>query len=200
MSPPTSREFAQIISTPGFVGMCLWAHDDDSRFRSSRVAFPGVRVHDRPSIVRSRLCLLIQVFVSSILLYLQVSTSDSSQLHYIVTMPTATSVPAAMTNGHSHGDEKPGLKVLIVGAGVAGLCAAIGLRRQGHEVHVSEAPGTRSVSPAYILTMSSPDIRTEPIRHGTGSCHAHCSQCTRRTQTAGRGCGCNRGKFDEEGR
>ncbi|KAK7899774.1 hypothetical protein LTR67_003519 [Exophiala xenobiotica] len=53
-------------------------------------------------------------------------------------MPTATSVPAAMTNGHSHGDEKPGLKVLIAGAGVAGLCAAIGLRRQGHEVHIYE--------------------------------------------------------------
>lgn len=29
------------------------------------------------------------------------------------------------------------LKILIVGAGIAGLTAAIGLRKEGHEVHVS---------------------------------------------------------------
>ena len=28
------------------------------------------------------------------------------------------------------------LKILIVGAGIAGLTAAIGLRKEGHEVHV----------------------------------------------------------------
>jgi hypothetical protein len=41
MSLPTSREFVDIISTPGFVRMCMWAHnmiaDSDHRESLSRV-------------------------------------------------------------------------------------------------------------------------------------------------------------------
>lgn len=40
-------------------------------------------------------------------------------------------------NGVGH-HEPDGLKVLIAGAGIAGLSAAIGLRQQGHHVQVFE--------------------------------------------------------------
>ncbi|KAH8760909.1 FAD binding domain protein [Hyaloscypha finlandica] len=45
----------------------------------------------------------------------------------------------AQENGVSDGDgEKKGLKILIVGAGIGGLAAAIALRKQGHEVLIFE--------------------------------------------------------------
>ena len=45
-------------------------------------------------------------------------------------------------NGHKH----DGLTVLIIGAGIAGLSAAIGLRKQGHHVQVSKLPPALAVS------------------------------------------------------
>lgn len=41
-------------------------------------------------------------------------------------------------NGHSdvHRDPPPGIKVLIVGAGVGVLVAALGCRRKGHNVRI----------------------------------------------------------------
>lgn len=49
-------------------------------------------------------------------------------------------------NGSIQGQPK-GLRILIVGAGIGGLTAAIGLRRQGHECLVSLAKwdGTRII-------------------------------------------------------
>jgi NADPH-dependent glutamate synthase beta subunit-like oxidoreductase len=50
---------------------------------------------------------------------------------------TTDSLQAPQPNGNYVG----GLRILIVGAGIAGLAAAIGLRAQGHHVQV----------PFYIL-------------------------------------------------
>lgn len=43
------------------------------------------------------------------------------------------------TNGYTNGNDvsRSGLKVLIAGAGIGGLTAAIALRQQGHNVEVS---------------------------------------------------------------
>lgn len=35
-------------------------------------------------------------------------------------------------------DQQPGLRILIVGAGIGGLTAAIALRKQGHQVQIYE--------------------------------------------------------------
>lgn len=45
------------------------------------------------------------------------------------------------TNGHvnGNGNFRSGLKVLIAGAGIGGLTAAIALRQQGHNVEVSSS-------------------------------------------------------------
>jgi 2-polyprenyl-6-methoxyphenol hydroxylase-like FAD-dependent oxidoreductase len=41
-----------------------------------------------------------------------------------------------MTGKHDNASAQP-LRILIVGAGIGGLTAAIALRKQGHEVEVS---------------------------------------------------------------
>lgn len=41
-------------------------------------------------------------------------------------------------SGNVANDDTCGLRILIVGGGIGGLCAAIALRRQGHDVHVFE--------------------------------------------------------------
>lgn len=43
----------------------------------------------------------------------------------------------SVTNGFH--EPESGLKILVVGAGIGGLSAAIGLRQQGHTVHVKSS-------------------------------------------------------------
>ncbi|KIW18436.1 hypothetical protein PV08_02724 [Exophiala spinifera] len=54
---------------------------------------------------------------------------------------TTSDIQTSVTNGMngSATDESPdeGLNILIVGAGVAGLAAGIGLRKQGHQVQAN---------------------------------------------------------------
>jgi len=53
-------------------------------------------------------------------------------------MAETISASSVAVNGYHHPGEKTALKILIVGAGIAGLSAGVGLRQQGHEVHVRE--------------------------------------------------------------
>lgn len=79
----------------------------------------------------------------------------------------------ALTNGTSHGDK--GLKILIAGAGIGGLTAAIALRRQGHHVHVS------TVLLQYLGRLGKAktilDIRAEQIQQRDWCCHTLGSKC-----------------------
>ncbi|KIW99960.1 uncharacterized protein Z518_10888 [Rhinocladiella mackenziei CBS 650.93] len=63
-----------------------------------------------------------------------------------------------MANGYLHDDKKSGLKVLVVGAGIAGLSAAIGLQQQGHEVHIYEQ--------SQFATETGAAIHVAPNAHG----------------------------------
>jgi glycine/D-amino acid oxidase-like deaminating enzyme len=47
-------------------------------------------------------------------------------------------VSHAVTNGHSAAAKSDGLNIVIIGAGIGGLTAAIFLRRQGHRVTLLE--------------------------------------------------------------
>lgn len=46
---------------------------------------------------------------------------------------------SGLTNGHTNemACDNQSLNIVIVGAGIGGLCAAIALRNSGHTVHVS---------------------------------------------------------------
>jgi hypothetical protein len=62
-----------------------------------------------------------------------------------------TQTDGAQENGVIGGDgEKKGLKILIVGAGIGGLTAAISLRKQGHEVLVQSLSYPRLWEFSYI--------------------------------------------------
>ena len=94
------------------------------------------------------------------LLYITISRRHTSltivSLTFINTLNQrnkAMAGEATLTNGHINGDiyhkpadlpygfskEKTGIKVVIVGAGFGGLCAAIECKRQGHDVQVYES-------------------------------------------------------------
>lgn len=57
--------------------------------------------------------------------------------HFNVDMGNASAITAGGTN-----TQQQGLRILICGAGIGGLSAAIGLRQQGHEVLVSTTLNT----------------------------------------------------------
>jgi hypothetical protein len=87
--------------------------------------------------------------------------SDSPSLHPTIWETSATSrFNLDVLRIISQGDT---MKVIIVGAGIAGLAAGIGLRRGGHQVTVS--PSTNSPIPHSTrrlesLTLTPPDLRT----------------------------------------
>lgn len=55
-----------------------------------------------------------------------------------------TSLP--VNGNYINGHKSVGLEIAVVGAGIAGLSAAIDLRKQGHHVQVSELFHLRSIS------------------------------------------------------
>lgn len=77
--------------------------------------------------------------------------------------------PVNGVNGSGH-HEQDGLKILIAGAGIAGLSAAIGLRQQGHRVHIfeqssfaREAGAAVHIAPNANGVLKRLGIRTEDI-------------------------------------
>ena len=78
----------------------------------------------------------------------------------------------ATTNGVLDKAEQP-LRVLIAGAGIGGLSAAIALRQAGHDVEVSkDSPSRRSLADDEDL-----DIRIESFCDGDRRCDSHSPKC-----------------------
>ena len=76
---------------------------------------------------------------------------------------TAPPIPAAVRDIAEHGLEprdEPPKRVLVIGAGLAGLVAAYELKRQGHEVVVLEAQN-RVGGRVYTLRTLAPGLYAE---------------------------------------
>jgi NADPH-dependent glutamate synthase beta subunit-like oxidoreductase len=65
----------------------------------------------------------------------KVSANMKQTLDQILSAAQSKGTSSSKINGFHQ--EKTGLKILVVGAGIGGLTAAIALRQQGHEVLVS---------------------------------------------------------------
>lgn len=61
--------------------------------------------------------------------------------------PATTSELCSAEESTRWGGPTQSLKVIIIGAGIAGLSAAVGLRRAGHDVEVWRRSLFRSLSP-----------------------------------------------------
>ena len=93
---------------------------------------------------------------------------------------SATMAPIANgVNGHS----QAGLKIIVVGAGIGGLASAIGLRKQGHEVHVWSGKNERMTCTNRLV-----GIRAEQLRHGDGCCDSYCTKCEWLAKETGNTC------------
>jgi hypothetical protein len=84
-------------------------------------------------------------------------------------MSNGSNAPIQSINGHSreqvNGTGPAPLNIAIVGAGIGGLTAAIGLRRNGHHVSVSYRNRCLGKLLTFNRSMNSPDSRTrlEPL-------------------------------------
>jgi hypothetical protein len=78
------------------------------------------------------------------------------------------------TNG-GNGIASYGLRIVVIGAGIGGLSAAINLLKQGHDVTVKTQLG--GSGSCKMLTVGLLDLRVQQVRDGAGCCHSYPSKC-----------------------